>query len=147
MLLNSFKYSLNVWLTSVVLSPVLYLIIQNYRETAAHHATDGETVILIYTLVTIVGFFFSIVTWLIFLSVIMLVGRFITNEFAARSTICIAGIVLTVATFMLTLLQSGLFNDNEGFVYLMLANCLCIGCGTWFYNLKPITAEVEILTP
>jgi hypothetical protein len=64
----------------------------------------------------------------------MLAARFITNELTARLTICIAGIVLTVATFMLILLRDGLFNDNEGFAYLMLANCLCIGVGSWIYK-------------
>jgi hypothetical protein len=86
-----------------------------------------------YFLLIIFGFLFSFLTWFIFFILIMLISRFAPNEMTARLIICVTGIVMVLATFMLTIFNHRLTNDGD-FIYLVAANCLCIGAGSWVYK-------------
>ena len=126
-------YSLKVWLTSVLLAPIFYLIIMNLKDFGGTQQTGavGET----YFLLIIFGFVFSFVTWFIFFILIMLISSYAPNEITARLIICVTGIVLVLATFMLTIFNYRLINDGD-FIYLVAANCICIGAGSWIYKFK-----------
>jgi len=124
-------YSLKVWLTSVVVAPVFYIIIDSY-QTADIGQNIGSFGTM-YTLLIFVGGVFSFLTWIIFFILTMLIGSCVPNEVIARSVICVIGIILVLATFRLTIFEHG-FIVNDDLIYLMLANCLCIGAGTWIYK-------------
>ncbi|MEP6610225.1 MAG: hypothetical protein ABJA76_00010 [Mucilaginibacter sp.] len=126
-------YSLKIWLTSVLLAPIFYLIIMDIKKFAGTQQVGpiGE----MYFLLTIFGLLFSFVTWFIFFILIMLISSYAPNEITARLIICVTGIVLVLATFMLTIFNHRLTNDGD-FIYLVAANCICIGAGSWIYKLK-----------
>lgn len=138
MTFNIFKYTLKVWLSSVACAPLLYVIImffkggitgQGFRETVS-------SVISLWSFYAILELFFSAATWLVFSITVILLVRYIPNEGKRIWATFGSGILLTVITFRVTLLQDGFFNDNSIFIYMMLSNCFFIGAATWFYRLK-----------
>lgn len=130
---TNFLYSLKVWLTSVLLAPIFYLIIMRVKDIGGtqHTGPVGE----MYFLLIIFGFLFSFLTWLVFFISIMLITSYAQNEITARLMVCIIGVAMVLATFMLTIFNHKLTNDDD-FIYLVAANCLCIGAGSWIYKLK-----------
>lgn len=126
-------YSLKIWLTSVLLAPILYLIIMNLKDLGGTQQTGavGE----MYFLLIIFGVAFSFVTWFIFFMLIMLISSYAPNEISARLIICVTGILLVLTTFMVTIFNYRLTNDGD-FIYLVAANCICIGAGSWIYKFK-----------
>jgi len=136
---NIFQYSLRVWLTSVVGAALVFVLITIVKEPNLSQSFWQAISSFFSDWLFFAGFqlLFSIATWLVFYVVILLLVKRIHNHRTRLWTISIAGIVLTLITFKLTLLQEGLFNDNSGFAYLMIANCFFIGSGSWFYELRP----------
>ena len=126
-------YSLKIWLTSVLLAPIFYLIIMEFKKFGG--TPNADSAVEMYFLLTIFGALFSLLTWFIFLILIMLISRYAPNEITARLIICVTGIVLVLATFMLTIFNYRLINDGD-FIYLVAANCICIGAGSWIYKFK-----------
>jgi len=134
---NIFQYSLRVWLTSVIGAALAYVLITVIKEPNLSQSFWPAT----YSFFSDWSFFaafqllFSLATWLIFYLFILLIVRRVQKHRSRLLVISTTGIVLTIVTFKLTLLQDGLFNDNSGFAYLMIANCFFIGSGSWFYEL------------
>ena len=65
---DSFFYSLKVWLTSVVLAPVFYLVIESCTKTS-NYFTLGDYMneqITSYTICVFFGGIFSALTWVLF---------------------------------------------------------------------------------
>jgi uncharacterized membrane protein YhaH (DUF805 family) len=135
---NIFQYSLRVWLTSVVGAALVFVLITIVKEPNLSQSFWQAIGSFLSDWLFFAGFqlLFSIATWLIFYLTILLIVRRAHNHRTRLWAISAAGIVLTVITFKLTLLQDGLFNDNSGFAYLMIANCFFIGAGSWVYELR-----------
>jgi|SRR6185437_2890256 len=140
MVYNVFKYSLKVWLTSVVLAPVLLHVIMYYRGEV-NSLPEAFADSLVFSLFE----FFSFITWLVFSVVIMVILALAGKQTLKIWLIFIAGILLTAGTFLATILspQDLCGNSNPMFLILMICNCACIGWGTWFYKLKPVTPVDE----
>ena len=141
MVYNVFKYSLKVWLTSVVLAPVLLHLIMYYRgEVNSLLEAFGESIVF-----SLFELFFSFITWLMFSVIIMVILVLEGKQTLKIWLIFIAGVLLTIGTFLATILspQDLRGNSNPVFLILMLCNCACIGWGTWFYKLKPVTPVDE----
>jgi hypothetical protein len=91
---------------------------------------------LIHALYNIWGIL--ILTWITFLFIIKgLIATFPSSQHI-KHLIATAGVVLTAGTF--AFFARSIFNVNNGFFYLMLANCICIAGGSYFYKLE-ITPE------
>jgi len=143
---NSLKYSLKVWLTSVLIAPALAELISfllNDKDAPGIFSnSDG---VFFYVVFVIFGFAFSFITWLAFLLVIVLTTTYCSEAHLKKWLIFSAGVALTVGTFILIFGSQGLFSDPDGFNNLMYANCACIGWGVWFYRLDdaPIEKQIE----
>ena len=139
---NSFLYSLKVWLTSVVLSPVIYVLLLAIRQVAdlREMLNTGIWMISEYIIFVVAQFIFSFITWILFVAVILISARISMAQTFRKWIIFFAGIGLTVATFILMLSPFDLFNDANGLINLMYANCFCIGWGVWYYNLRAAPA-------
>lgn len=135
---NIFQYSLRVWLTSVVGAALAFVLITIVKEPNLSQNFWQATGSFFSDWFFFAGFqlLFSIATWLVFYVIMLLIVKRIRNHRSRLWTISITGIVLTIITFKLTLLQDGLFNDNSGFTYLMISNCFFISTGSWFYELR-----------
>jgi len=138
MTLNIFKYTLKIWLTSVAAAPLLYVMIMLFKGGIGGQGLReaGSSVISLWAFYASLELFFSAATWLVFFITVMVLVRHIQNERKRIWAIFSAGILLTIITFRVSLLQDGFFNDNNIFIYMMLCNCFFIGCATWFYKLK-----------
>jgi len=135
---NTFLYSLRVWLTSVVSAPILFILIEICRGKL-RWPTPGVaigSVLDMWLFYVAFELFFSLATWLLFYLVITVLCRHIFRPRIRTTIICITGILFTIITFRVTLLQDGFFNDNNNYLGLMICNCLCIGAGSLLYKLK-----------
>jgi len=128
-------YSLKVWLTSVLLAPIIFLFIDYFTSPRAQNnsQTDIDSLIQLYLAFVIAGAILSFITWLIFWGVAILTCRHTTNIIQRKLIMFFMGIILTILTFLL------LFSSDEAFSSMpygiMLSNCFCIGAGSLFYDL------------
>jgi hypothetical protein len=133
-------YSLKVWLTSVVVAPLLFLTAMLIKDGLRFSSQTDllRTGICLYLLYIAFGLFFSIITWLVFWLLIELVVFYILKPAIMCWIIFFTGISLTAATFLLATIfffPIGLVVD-PAFLVLMLCYCFCIGCGVWLYKIK-----------
>jgi hypothetical protein len=133
---TEFKYSLKVWLTSVVVAPVIMLIC-NYAVTSAQQAPryySDPDLSFGYSAFVIFGGIFSVPTYIFFYLFIKITVNYSLSIVRIKSIISVLGVALTVGTFELffSSLSKG---PKDEFFYLMVGNCLCIGWFSWFYKL------------
>jgi hypothetical protein len=133
---SSILYSLKVWLTSVLLAPVIYLVIQACLSKV--YQLDFITMlndqIAQYAVLVMFGGLFSLCTWLaFFLSVIGLILCFPSYSHL-KYVIAVLGVLFTAGTFRFFLPES--YGMQSEFFPLMLANCICIAAGSFFYKLE-----------
>ncbi|TWR24029.1 hypothetical protein FPZ43_18650 [Mucilaginibacter pallidiroseus] len=133
---NALTYSLKVWLTSVAIAPIAYLVAEfGFKE----HFYSGAAACLnqmlyTYPVLILVGGIFSLLTWLLFFLTVAVILTFYLPDKQIKYVIAIFGVIFTVATFWL-LFSEGLQPNSEFFPY-MIANCVCIAGGALFYDLK-----------
>jgi uncharacterized membrane protein YedE/YeeE len=131
---NSFSYTLKVWLTSVFLAPVIYLVIESGTKTNSY-LTLGDYMneqIASYTICVIFGGLFSSLTWVLFYLCTKVILLFYASDHI-RYFFVVLGLVLTAGTFAVFL--PSVFNVHDEFFYLMTANCICIASAAAFYKL------------
>jgi hypothetical protein len=129
-----------VWLTSVVGAPTLFLIILFFRQyppqiNIAEFFSSG---LLMYIALALLQLILSSLTWLVFSMIIGLVLLIPVNGLIKTVLIFLSGILLTIGSFVATILPFDFYNGqgDKEFVILMACNCFCIGFGVWFYKLK-----------
>src|SRR4051812_35250885 len=112
---NIFQYSLRVWLTSVVGASLVYLLIITIKEPNLSQSFWPATGTFLSDWLFFAGFhlLFSLATWLLFYLLILLIVRRLQNHRTRLWVISATGVVLTIVTFKLTVLQDGLFNDSS----------------------------------
>src|SRR4051812_10712402 len=104
---NIFQYSLRVWLTSVIGAALIFLLIIMVKEPNLSESFWQATGSFLSNWLFFAGFqlLFSLATWLVFYLIILLIVRRVQNHRARRWTISITGILLTIITFKLAVLQ------------------------------------------
>jgi hypothetical protein len=130
----SLRYSLRVWLTSVLLAPLIYIIVQ---WVLSSNRFDPDSVLGFYPIIVFFELIFSFVTWLIFWGITELTAIFLMKKSLRKWLMFIAGISLTAGTFLLFSLPVNSFSFNDISFDLMLSNCFCIGIGSWYFRLGP----------
>jgi hypothetical protein len=133
---NEFKYSLKVWLTSVVVAPVIFLIC-NYsaiNDLPRWQYNSTPDLVNGYLELVVLGGFFSLLTYAFFYLFIKITVNSIDSMVWIKSMISVLGVGLTVSTFQL-FFSSVSEGPKSDFFYLMVGNCLCIGWFSWFYKL------------
>jgi hypothetical protein len=143
---NALKYSLKIWLTSVAIAPVLDLIISFLQGKIYYHTLQQQLSdsFFMYCVMVVFEIAFSFITWIIFLLSIQIIINYVSRQVVRTWIIFITGILLTLGTFTVVLSPREILRNTDGFASIIFATCFCIGAGTWFYKLKPVTAEVEI---
>nr|WP_067062764.1 hypothetical protein [Mucilaginibacter sp. L294] len=140
---NSILYSLKVWLTSVVLAPVIYLTINSClgkkNQTGFWDFVSEQ--ISIYGGCEIFGIILSFFTWVLFILIIKGIITCFSVFPQLKFVIASVGLLLTIGTFWVFFSVSRFV---DGYYYLMMANCICIVGGSLFYDLmvdgKSVTA-------
>ena len=141
MTVNTILYSLKVWLTSVFFAPALFLIVNVFMNHlgARDIARSVRSELMVYIAYVIFEAVLSFITWLLFWLIITLWQLVPFGPLVRKWFIFATGLLLTIGTFAATLIPSNFFDIRNNDVILMLANCLCIGFGTWYYKLLPKT--------
>ncbi|MFD0763473.1 hypothetical protein ACFQZI_01320 [Mucilaginibacter lutimaris] len=131
---NPFLYSLKIWLTSVALAPLMFLVVEasmfgkSYRTIETFFDQQIET----YAICVVFGGIFSIITWLLFfLLIATITSNFPVNRWM-KYIIASIGVVLTFGTFAVFFPVFDVYNE---FFYLMVSNCICIAAGSLYYQL------------
>jgi len=141
---NSFVYSVKIWLTSVVLAPLFYLMIQVYLK-GNQRSDFGDFIsnqITTYIMFVILSGFFSFFTWVLFFCIVKIITLYFSSVQFAKCIIVAIGLLLTAGTFAIILPEP--FNIGDDIFYIMLANCICIAGGSLFYKLE-IRKEVNVI--
>jgi hypothetical protein len=130
-------YSIKIWLSSVLISPILYITICFIKylshEPKLHNDYNNE-LLSTYFLIVICQFIFSLLIWILFLLFIITITTYCEDSRFQKPLISIIGILLTICAFKLVFFQNG-FNIHEDFLYLMICNCVCIAGGSWYFKL------------
>ena len=133
---TEFKYSLKVWLTSVVVAPVIFMIC-NYSaidELPRWQYNTSADFVNGYLALVVLGGLFSMLTYAFFYLFIKITVNSIQSMIRIKSMICVLGVGLAIGTFQLFFSSVTEGPKNE-FFYLMISNCLCIGWFSWLYKL------------
>lgn len=134
--MNYFQYSTKVWLTSLVLSPTLYILMAE-GHSVFHEPSGGLGFVL---LAIIFGAMFSFPNWLLLTAGTWLVNRLYWSEQARRLLLQLWATVLTFGLF------AGI-SGPEGISYEEMLNdplplfyWLTITFGVWVYDF-PVRSE------
>jgi hypothetical protein len=138
MTFNTIKYTLKVWITSVLFAPVLFIllsaIINQLGFKSVLKSIPAE--VMVYIAYVAFELVLSSVTWILFWLITVLWALIPFEPVVRKWFIFLTGLILTIGTFMATLLHSNFFDIHNNDVILMLANCFCIGFGVWYFKLK-----------
>jgi hypothetical protein len=140
MILKTLIYSTKVWLTSIIVAPLpstIYILRSQYPLESGRMEllNDG---LYMYFLLILGQLLYSALTWILFTIVTYLILSIPAKEILQTSIVFIIGLLLTVGSFMATVLPLDSFNDRSKsqLVFLMICDCSCIGWGIWFYRPK-----------
>jgi hypothetical protein len=128
-------FSLKVWLTSVIISPALYLFYDAFR---VHSKTNFEGGIGFILFSILYGLILSSLSWLIlWLSTFSLL-QLNYSTLVNKIWLSIIGTGLTILPFLL------LFGSDDPITYVTtvpwaLSYNIVIVAGIWFYKLKPMS--------
>lgn len=133
---SSILYSLKVWLTSVVLAPLIYIVIQACLGESYQlgFAAGLYEQIKEYALLILLVGLFSFCTWVAFILSIVGVSICFPSFRYLKYVIALIGVLLTAGTFEFFLPEA--FSIHSEYFLLMLANCICIAGGSCFYKLE-----------
>ncbi|HZX59153.1 MAG TPA: hypothetical protein VFE54_10515 [Mucilaginibacter sp.] len=127
-----FVYSVKVWMSSVLAAPFIFVVVVQF---ISRDPEDGlGNLISFYLLFAVFECIFSLLTWLMFWMLTMLIVININNWNIQRWLIVLLGIGLTMSTFaMFAPMLDNPFRLNSTMFPLMLINTICIACGTWLF--------------
>lgn len=133
---NSIVYSLKVWLTSVIVAPIIYLIVSDL-QSQNHYDSFIIKQLYLYGICIIAGTLFSFITWMLFLLIIKVLTIYFHNVKAIKIITSVLGMLLTYGTFAV-FLGLEIYTDT-GLFSLVMAYVICIGGGSLWYNLRITT--------
>ncbi|WP_147321987.1 hypothetical protein [Mucilaginibacter conchicola] len=142
---REFSYSLEVWLTSVLLAPVICFLIEGIVQRSVSRGFDDA--LSYYPYIVIFSGMSSFITWIIFYRLIKVLVSVIKNIQQLKYAVAATGVVLTVLTILIPvwLLSDSPFELNITMIELLAANGICIAGGSLIYKLYTIIpSDVEI---
>ncbi|MES2265354.1 MAG: hypothetical protein V4520_01255 [Bacteroidota bacterium] len=133
---NSFSFSLKIWVTSVIIGPILFGLVQWLKGNHLWISEGAPVLEQLYSyfLFVIFGGFFSIITWILFFLILKIITLYLYQVDIIKIIIAVLGMLLTFGTFAVFVPTQ--VNPNSEFFYLMLSYAASIGVGPWFYKLE-----------
>ena len=132
-----FYFSVRVWLTSVLVAPALFMVIQAYIDSLNHtYANPTYFEPGMYLFMVVFELVTTFIIWLVFWAITEAIVYCIGLEELQRWLIFVTGLLLTIVPFMVLVGFPVLINPRSDMFIPMLANAVCIGCGCWFYRLR-----------
>jgi hypothetical protein len=127
-------YSLKVWLTSVLLAPIIVFTIESLDSIKAKDFSLSFlwTSLQLYFAFILLGSILSIITWLIYWLTSILTYQYTTNIVHRKLIMSLMGAVLTVLTFLLFFSSGDIFNGFP--IAIMASYGFCIVGGSLIYS-------------
>lgn len=132
---RNLKFSLKVWLTSVIVAPGLYTGIEAYIDSLNNTYSQIYFNLIIYMFMVRLEFILSFIIWLMFWAITEAIIYCNPHNDVKRWLIFIVAILLAILPFIVLVGLPLLINPGSDMFIPMLANVFCIGCGCWMYRL------------
>jgi hypothetical protein len=136
---QSLIYSLKVWLTSVILSPFLFTIIDIIIHQNILYDYKNAIGFIGYSI--IYGLILSIPSWLLLLLVIVIVSKWGIVIGLKKTVLTIAGAILSLLPFYL-LFRNDDYTSNKDVYIWAITYCFVIIGGIWIFKFKPIISAI-----
>ena len=133
MIRTTLYYSLKVWLTSVVLSPMLFLLIDSFTKHSQTNLEGGIGFILFSILY---GLIISLLSWLLLWLSCYYLLRLSITQLTFKLILSFISSVLTALPFLLLFSRDDGFPDAFTIIWTLSYSIVIIG-GVWFYRVKP----------
>jgi hypothetical protein len=134
MTINTLTYTLKVWLTSISIAPVSFVVLLFYNDPSRFETSIIallDAVIGMYLAIVLLEFLFSLIPCLFFL---LIVNSIVMSSITEKNKIWIilfVGISLSTAT---CLLINGFIESDSAPLTLEIINCIYIGSCIWYYR-------------
>lgn len=129
-------YSLKVWLTSVLISPIIFILIEITFKTRSFIDVNSVLGFIAYSIPY--GLVLSIPSWLLFFACIYNISKFIRNLLTIRLIVTLVGSVLSLLSFYIIFHRD---DDTTGVIPWALSYCIIIIAGSWFYAFNANVTE------
>ncbi len=137
---NTIKYSLKIWLTSVLVSPLLFFVIILCKEGIYNsdllHSISSD--LLVYMLFVTAEILLSYGSWLTFLAAVSVLIVLPVKQALRKRLTHLTALLLTIVPFWAILYPGGSFLEIDYYIYFMLCSCVCTCDAVRYYKLKPI---------
>jgi hypothetical protein len=139
MICYTFGYSIRVWLTSVVMAPMLFMILTFCNEGVYHQSFKQvlHNSLFGYLAFVFLEVCFSFIPWMAFLVAVQYTVSVVAKPAVRIWLVFTEGILLTAATCIIYLSPNNVFNVTDKVTCVMICNCICMGWGIWYYRLEP----------
>lgn len=127
-------FSLKIWLSSALVTPVIFITLQQFATTGKGDLSEFAAYPFLVTLEIAFSFF----TWIMFWATIELIVRLTNDRFLRKFIISFMGIILTFGTFKVYSFLDG-SDSYMNFFELMVTNATMIALGSWYFNIEPKT--------
>ncbi|AMR30739.1 hypothetical protein A0256_04535 [Mucilaginibacter sp. PAMC 26640] len=131
MVRTALYYSLKVWLTSIIISPILFLLIDLFTK---HNQTNLEGGVLFIILSTLYGLVLSSISWLLFWLWSYFLLKLSISLIAFKTVLSFFGSALTILPFVLFSRDHG-FPDASTIMWALNYNVVIVA-GVWFYKIN-----------
>src|ERR1700740_61225 len=98
---SALKFTLKVWATTVLGSPLVYLLELQLAQYEDIGQTVNHAFLPWYIENVVVGFIFSFITWLVFWFVVCIILFYALNLSLQRLLVFLCGVVLTASNVIL----------------------------------------------
>ncbi len=147
---QSFAYSLKVWLTSSLVSPVIYFVIglikEGLQSKGLHPGMDLLTLPLLYIFIVVCTCIVSLPTVIMFcLAVAAIRKTSLDNRYQVILLLFVSQL-LVVVTFVLFLFLFPGFEQNSYYM-LMGCHCIVIGVSVWWYRRNQLFNAINAHEP
>jgi hypothetical protein len=133
---NSFRYATKVWLTSVLFSPFVFLLINGTLNTEKLKLKAVGLNGFIF-LSLLIGFLISIPNWITFFFLIKFINKQRYSIIIKKTYIILTGFCLTLILFCLTFFRDYFVLQYDFHSKLFISYSVTIIIGIIIYKLKP----------
>ena len=127
-------YSLKVWLTCVVVSPVLYCNIEALSESSLSKGLVADGGFFLYSLPF--GLVLSLPSWVMFWLSLHSVNMLNWGLVTTKLLISVIAVILTALPFVLLFGTDDPGSDKSLLIW-PVCYCLVLVAGVWYYKLRP----------
>lgn len=135
---HAFIYSLKIWLTSVFLGPVLYVVVEGLVDFKKFDGVKGQVGFIGYSIPY--GLILSMPSWFFLLCTLVIFEYTNAKNLTKLIFLSIVGVSLSYAPFYLLFFNDDDFKWSDNFIWAG-SYCLIIVSGIWLYNSKPLITK------